>query len=227
MIHAAIVEDDPMVAQINRQYLQQFDDFKIDGVFGNGRDAWEYVRKNQPDLVILDVYMPIISGIELLSRLRGGNVKSAVIVVTAATEMSVVEEALRMGIVDYLVKPFSFQRFQEAIQKYLSKVNLLKSSTTADQTVVDRLLNNKPASFDPDHSELRKGLSQSTLTSLYGCLKEQADEKQTCESISVRAGLSKVTVRRYLNYLIETGFVFSSIDYETGGRPRVLYQLKD
>ncbi|QAT50548.1 response regulator [Caproiciproducens sp. NJN-50] len=227
MIHAAIVEDDPMVAQINRQYLQQFGDFKIDGVFGNGRDAWEYVHENQPDLVILDVYMPIVSGIELLSRLRGENIKSAVIMVTAATEMSVVEEALRMGIVDYLVKPFSFQRFQEAIQKYLSKVNLLKSSTTVNQTMVDRLLNNKPVSFDPDHSELRKGLSQSTLAGLYSCLKEQADEKQTCESISARAGLSKVTVRRYLNYLIETGLVSSSIDYETGGRPRVLYQLKE
>lgn len=226
MIHAAIVEDDPMVAQINRRYLQQFSDFKIDGIFDNGRDALEYVRENQPDLVILDVYMPIVSGIELLSRLRGENIKSAVIMVTAATEMSVVEEALRMGIVDYLVKPFSFQRFQEAIQKYLVKVNLLKSNTTADQTVVDQLLNNEPMSFRPDQSELRKGLCQNTLTSLYNCLKEQACEKQTCESISSRAGLSKVTVRRYLNYLIETGLVFSSIDYETGGRPRVLYRLK-
>ena len=226
MLHAAIIEDDPMVAQIDRQYLQQSADFKIDGMFGNGRDAWEYVRRHQPDLVILDVYMPIVSGIELLARLRGENVKSAVIMVTAATEMSVVEEALRMGIVDYLVKPFSFQRFQEAIRKYLSKVDLLKSSTMVNQTMVDQLLNNDLTSPGSDYGELRKGLNLKTLTTLYDYIWEHPAEKHTCESISAFSGLSKVTVRRYLNYLIEIGRVSSSIDYETGGRPRVLYRLK-
>jgi len=62
MIHTIIVEDDPMVAQINYQYINRFHDFQVDGIFGNGRDAWEYLQNHQPDLVILDVYMPVISG---------------------------------------------------------------------------------------------------------------------------------------------------------------------
>lgn len=225
MIHTVIVEDDPMVSQINQQYLQQFSDFKVDGVFRNGRDAWGYIYNYSPDLVILDVYMPIVSGIELLSRMRKENIKSSVIMVTAATETSVVDEALRMGIVDYLIKPFTFLRFQEAIQKYLNKINLLRSRTTVNQSVVDRLLNNEPIS-STDHGELRKGLNQNTLTTIYDFLKSHSVEKHTCESISSYVGLSKVTIRRYLNYLIEAGIVLSSIDYETGGRPRVLYHMK-
>ena len=113
IIHAIIVEDDPMVAQINQQYLRQIGQFAIDGVFTNGQEALEYLRTTPADLVILDEYMPIISGIELLRKMAAENIKSAVIMVTAATEVQVVNEALRLGIVDYLIKPFSFQRLSE------------------------------------------------------------------------------------------------------------------
>ncbi|MEG2176699.1 MAG: response regulator [Oscillibacter sp.] len=225
MLHAVIVEDDPMVATINQQYLERAGDFTVDGMFNNGKDAWGYLSAHQTDLVILDVYMPGFSGMELLKRLRAENSKSAVIMVTAATEMSVVDEALRLGIVDYLIKPFSFQRFQEAISKYLTKMNLLKSGTRVNQAVVDRLLNNE-VSLDLENGELQKGLNQKTLQYIYDYLQEHAAEKHTCESISQASGLSKVTIRRYLNYLIEIGGVLSSIDYETGGRPRVLYRLR-
>lgn len=225
MIHVIIVEDDPMVAQINRQYLEQFDDFWVDHVFRNGRDAMEYLHTQPIDLVVLDVYMPNITGIQLLRQMRAEGIPSAVIMITAATEMSVVDEALRLGIVDYLIKPFSFPRFQEALQKYLSKVSLISSSKQADQAVVDRLLSNE-ALQDQEHSELRKGLHQKTMNAIYEYLWKHPGEKYTCERISQASGLSKVTIRRYLNYLIETGRVLSSIDYETGGRPRVLYRLR-
>ncbi|BAL00504.1 CriR family two-component response regulator [Oscillibacter valericigenes Sjm18-20] len=225
MTHVIIVEDDPMVAQINRQYLEQFDDFSVDCVSRNGQDAMEYLRAQPIDLVILDVYMPNITGIQLLRQMRAEGTPSAVIMITAATEMSVVEEALRLGIVDYLIKPFSFPRFQEAIQKYLNKVSLIASSEQADQTVVDRLLGSEFPQAQ-DSSELRKGLHQKTMSAIYEYLWEHPGEKHTCESISQAVGLSKVTIRRYLNYLIETGRVLSSVDYETGGRPRVLYHLR-
>ncbi len=225
MIHTVIVEDDPMVAQINQQYLLQLGDFHIDAVFTNGRDALGYLRQNPADLLILDVYMPTISGDELLRRMRAENILSAVIMVTAATEMRIVDEALHLGIVDYLIKPYSFSRFQGAVQKYLMKADLLKSSATVDQAVVDRLLGGESLP-DGEYSDLRKGLNPKTLSYICEYLNQHAGERHTCESISAASGLSKVTVRRYLNYLIESGQVLSSIDYETGGRPRVLYRMK-
>lgn len=226
MIHAIIVEDDPMVAQINQQYLRQMGQFEIDGVFSNGQEALEYLRSHPVDLVILDMYMPVVSGNELLRKMVAENIKSAVIMVTAATEVQAVDEALRLGVVDYLIKPFSFQRFQGAINKYLNQFNLLKSATSVDQSVVDQLLRSEPLIPDAGQRELCKGLSQKTLSYIHEYLREHAAEKHTCESISSASGLSKVTVRRYLNYLIESDQVLSSIDYETGGRPRVLYRLK-
>lgn len=119
MIRTIIIEDDPMVAQINCQYLQPLGDFQIDGIFNSGAAAQEYLKENEADLAIVDIYMPGMNGIELLRWIRGDHRSLSVIMVTAATEIQTVAEALQLGIVDYLIKPFSFARFQEAVQKYL------------------------------------------------------------------------------------------------------------
>lgn len=226
MIHSIIVEDDPMVAQINREYLLRFGDFQVDRIFANGADALEYLRAHPVDLVILDQYMPMLNGNELLREMYTENIHTAVIMITSATEIGIVEEALRYGVVDYLIKPFSFSRFQEAIRRFQSMKALLKSSSVVNQEVVDQLLGNAVADPPSVKTTLGKGLSQQTLSHIQDYLREHLEDKHTSKSISEAVGLSGVTVRRYLNYLIETGQVLSSIDYETGGRPRVLYHLK-
>lgn len=225
MIHTIIVEDDPMVAQLNAQYLKQLEQLQVDAVFSNGRDALSYLENNSVELAILDVYMPMFSGLELLRAIRGKGIQTSVIMITAATEMKVVEEALRLGIEDYIIKPFAFERLREAVQRYLSKANLVKNKERADQAVVDLLLSNTAPSKTMA-GDLRKGLNAKTLKSIENFLRSDRQGEHTCESISAASGLSKVTVRHYLNYLIEIGHLDSSIDYETGGRPRVLYRLK-
>ena len=225
MIHSIIVEDDPMVAQINREYLLRFSDFEVDRIFSNGRDALEHLRQHPVDLIILDQYMPVLTGNELLRAMHMENIRTAVIMVTSAAEADTVEESLRYGIVDYLIKPFSFSRFQEAISRFLSMKTLLKSAPVVSQEVVDLLMRNA-VDTHPAQSALGKGLNQRTMSHILDYLREHLTDEHTSKSISDAIGLSGVTVRRYLNYLIETGQVLSAIDYETGGRPRVLYHLK-
>lgn len=225
MIQVMIVEDDPMLAQLNTQYLSQFPELQVAAAFSNGRDALSYLQEHEIQLAVVDVYMPTQNGLELLRSIRSLGLQTAVIMITAATEMSVVEEALRLGIEDYVIKPFSFSRLQEAVQRYLGRMHLVKNSKRADQTIVDKLLNNDFSGEDRSR-DLRKGLNGKTLQSIENLLREERDQAHTCESISQSSGLSKVTVRNYLNYLIETGQLESSIDYGTGGRPRVLYKLK-
>ena len=224
MVRTIIVDDDPMVAQINRQYLEQQEEFVVDGVFFNGYDALEYMRGNAVDLVILDVYMRSMSGMELLRAMRSENISSAVIMITAATEIDVVDEALKLGITDYLVKPYLLSRFLEALQKYLLKSQIIRSAQTVDQSVVDQLLSNP--SYRAETANLYKGLNQKTLELIREQLICLQKGEHTCESISASTGLSRVTVRRYLNYMIETSELESSIDYDTGGRPRVLYKVR-
>ena len=223
MIRIIIVEDDPMVAQLNAAYLERLEGFCVVGQFSNGQEALEYLRENPVELAIVDVYMPVCSGIELLRKLRSEWNRTAVIMITAATEMNVVDEALHLGIEDYIIKPFAYERLRESVLRFRDKTSLVQESGTVSQDVVDRLLGNQTQSRPG--SSLPKGLNARTMAAIRAVLKQSSDGIHTCESISAVSGLSRVTVRHYLNYLVDTGELASTIDYETGGRPRVLYRV--
>ncbi len=221
MIRMIIVEDDPMVAQLNAEFLSKLEDFTLVAKFQNGLDALDYLRKNPVDLVIVDVYMPICSGIELLRNMRSERIHTGVILVTAATEMQVVNEALHLGIEDYIIKPYSYDRLRESVLRFRDKARLVRRTNKVNQDMVDKILGNQNA---PLIAPLPKGLNAKTLETIRDAVNRESGD-HTCESISEASGLSRVTVRHYLNYLIETGELSSSIDYETGGRPRVLYRV--
>lgn len=221
MIRMIIVEDDPMVAQLNAEFLSKLDDFTLVAKFQNGLDALDYLRKNPVDLAIVDVYMPICSGIELLRKMRSERIHTGVILVTAATEIQVVNEALHLGIEDYIIKPYSYDRLRESVLRFRDKARLVRRTNKVNQDMVDKILGNQNA---PLIAPLPKGLNPKTLETIRDAVNRESGD-HTCESISEASGLSRVTVRHYLNYLIETGELSSSIDYETGGRPRVLYRV--
>ena len=222
MIRIIVVEDDPMVAQLNGTYLGGMEGFEVLGTFTNGREALEFLKHNTVELAVMDVYMPICSGIELLRQMRGTGIQTAVIMITAATEMKIVEEALRLGIEDYIIKPFSYDRLRDSVLRFRDKTTLVQASSRANQAVVDRLLGNQLQ----EKKALPKGLNPKTLEAVQSVLERDRTQEHTCESLSAASGLSRVTVRHYLNYLIDVGLLNSAIDYETGGRPRVLYRLK-
>ena len=224
MIRIIVVEDDPMVAQLNAAYLDRMEGFEVVATFSNGQAALEFLQETPVELAVVDVYMPVCSGVELLRQMRGSGIQTAVIMITAATEMTVVEEALRLGIEDYIIKPFSYDRLRESVLRFRDKNTVVQRNRTADQAVVDRLLGNQPAV--PARKNLPKGLNVKTMESVRTVLEQDRAANHTCESISAASGLSRVTVRHYLNYLIEINVLTSAIDYETGGRPRVLYRLK-
>ena len=224
MIRIIIVEDDHMVAQLNAACLRAMEGFEVAGVFSNGLEALEFLKENPVDLAIVDVYMPVCSGVELLRRMRGAWIQTPVILVTAATEMKVVEEVLALGIEDYIIKPFSYDRLRESVLRFRDKTSLVQRAKKADQAVVDRLLGNPPAATPT--VALPKGLNARTMETIRQVLNQNPQEAHTCESIAAASGLSRVTVRHYLNYLVDTQILTSDIDYETGGRPRVLYRLK-
>jgi len=223
MIRAIIVEDDPMVAQINQHYLQAFDSIKVEGIFNNGKDALEYALSNKVDLIIVDLTMPVMGGTKLVEELRKAGVNSDIIVVTAANDVMSISEMLKYGIIDYLVKPFNNARFNQAIQKYLNKKNLLSEKNRFRQEDIDALLN---MHLMPDNMA-RKGIQPATLEKIVSYLRNSDKTSHTCESLSSELSLSRVTIRRYLNYLVEINYLTNSIDYSTGGRPSIVYHLKN
>jgi response regulator of citrate/malate metabolism len=222
MIRAIIVEDDPMVAQINRHYLQSFQSIRVDGIFNNGRDALKYVKAHKVDLMIIDLAMPVMAGAELVREMRKARISSDIIVVTAANDVNHLSEMLKYGIIDYLVKPFDSDRFSQAIQKYLNKANILSVKETLKQEDIDALM----SMHSTTARDTRKGIQQATLEKIISYIKKSGNQSYTCESLSEELSLSRVTIRRYLNYLVETNVMFNSIDYSTGGRPSIIYMPK-
>lgn len=232
MIKTLIVEDDPMVAKINRLYLQQIPGIQITGICTDGNSALESVRKEEPDLIVLDQYMPGLTGLELLQILRQEHFGCDVIMITAANSRDQIMKAINLGVIDYLVKPFEFERFRQAVEKHIRKQQLLENKSELSQEEVDRLVQGnplRPSSMNKTAgipTNMEKGIQAETLHILLDQLAKRPEELFNCDQLSQLCSLSKVTVRRYMNYLIEIDKVESVVDYRTGGRPRLLYRLK-
>lgn len=223
MYKVMIVEDDPMVASINQQYLERNQNLKIVGQFRNGQETLEYLENNGADLAVVDYYMPIMDGLEFVRKCHEKNIKTDVIIVTAANTAQDISEFLQLGIVDYLVKPFTYERFQKAIDKYLYRKNLAKQDKTLDQAEIDKLLSQDQNIRPAEKVVLEKGLQEQTLERIRTYLEEHKGTLMSSNEIASEVNLSRITVRRYMNYLVENREIISQIDYSTGGRPSIKY----
>lgn len=222
MIRVLIVEDDPMVASINKKYVELTDGFTVCGVCKSGEDALAGLKQFQADLLILDYYMSGINGDEFLDKMHAAGFHPAVIMVTSASGSATVESLMSRGVMDYLVKPFEFERFQAALLKFKEKRRMLgETNREMGQEALDELFSGIPLT-----GALPKGMGPQTLALIKGLLDEGGEREATVEEFAARSGLSNVTIRRYLNYMTETGEVISRIDYKTGGRPALKYRRR-
>ncbi|MCR4742456.1 MAG: response regulator [Treponema sp.] len=215
-----IVEDDPMVAMINEQYICKNKDFSVIATCRNGQEAIEFLQSNSVDLIVLDVFMPVMTGVETLKKIRELKIKSEVIMVTAANDASTLEETMHLGVIDYLIKPFAYERFQVALEKFASKNKALKANTVLDQRSVDNIISNNLKQKEKDYP---KGIQKKTLKLMQTYFEENKGW-HSGDMIAEKLGLSIVTVRHYLTYLLEQKLLVEDINYETGGRPCMLYK---
>ena len=208
-----------MIASINQTFLSRDPRFSLAAVFHSGQEALEWLRKRPVELLILDVYMPRMSGLELLRELRAEEITLDVIMVTAANDAPTVDTLLKLGVVDYLVTPFTYERFPQALDNFCRHRDAV-AGDAVEQSALDRLFSPAlPAEHQPP-----KGLQESTLELVRACLRAAPPQGLPSEALSRQTGLSVVTVRRYVNYLVERGEAASAVNYDTGGRPCRLYR---
>ena len=224
MYKVIIVEDDPMVAMINNHYVEQDKRFHVVQSFRNGNDAFKYLSENQVDLAILDVYMPILDGLSLLKKIRAAEINTDIIMVTASNDKNTLDTVLNFGVIDYLVKPFVQERFQQALDKFVECAIQKNNVLVLDQNKIDEILNSEHASFK--NVELPKGIQEKTLDKIREYLKKDLNSGHTSEQIATFLDVSKVTIRKYMHYLTKNGEVVEQINYDTGGRPCMVYFLK-
>lgn len=220
MIRTLVVDDDFMAVSVHRQFVERLPGFDVVGEATTGRDARALVEKLRPDLVLLDIYLPDENGIELMRKLRAGSSPPVdVIAITSAKDVDVLRDAMHLGVVHYIVKPFTFLTFRERLETYAEARRRLAEMRQAEQRDIDRLYGLLRTSSE---ASLPKGISPPTLQLVASLLRDAEAALSTTE-LAERAGISQGVARRYLRFLVDSGAVDFALRYGAAGRPEHLY----
>ena len=164
-----LVEDDPMVLSINRRYLEKDSRFEVCAAFRDGRSALEYLENNEADLLLLDIYMPVFTGLDLLKALR------------------------MRGIMDYLMKPFEYTRLKKALDMFVYQAVVrkrLEKGPKMHQQDIDKVFLDSPAG-----ETVQKGIQEKTLQMIRAYVAQIGDRPLSSEEVAEQNGLSVVTAR--------------------------------
>jgi response regulator of citrate/malate metabolism len=229
-IRVLVVEDDPLTAEAHAAYVGRVPGYAVAGIAQTGAEAVRLLRDARRadgsiagiDLILLDVNLPDTTGIELCRSLRAAGIEIDVIAVTAVRDAAVVRSAVSLGIVQYLIKPFTFAAFAEKLGAYRDYRARVGSAVVTDQQEVD-------ASFaalrTSSGGDLPKGLTRETLDRVRSAVRDApAGAGVSAAELATRLDLSRVTARRYLEHLADTGAVERANRYGTPGRPEVEYR---
>lgn len=217
MIDVLVVDDDFMVARIHSKFVERTHGFRVVGTAHTGADALAMTGQLQPDLLLLDVHLPDLSGLEVLSRLRARGDVTAVVMVTAERDAEAVRAALHSGALQYIVKPFEYDDLAQRLHRVRDTLASLPSGD-ADQSTIDRAFG-ATAGTGP---ALPKGLSPVTADLVLTALRE--GEELSAVECAERLGISRVTARRYLEHFVETGEAVVRLNYGGAGRPEHRYR---
>ena len=214
-----IIEDDPMVAMIHKEYFKRKEFSNDLNHVATLEEARNYLVTNDVDLIVLDNYLTDGQGVEYLPELKG----YPIIMITAANDIQTVEAALTNGVVDYLVKPFTYERFSQAVDKVQDYVSLL-SKEKINQDLIDDYLNS--GRVEEEEDSLPKGLSRITLRKVLENIQEH-EAGFTTQQVADELDISRITIRKYLNYLVNINVLSEDAEYYTSGRPVSVFTIEN
>lgn len=224
MIKVVIAEDDYRIGGIHEKFLSKVEGFQVIGTALNGEETLKLLTENEVDLLLLDIYMPDILGSDVMAEIRKRNLKVDIIIISAATEKDIVEQVIRYGAIDYILKPVEMQRFIATLERYKEMRKNLNNNM-----INQELLDNYFGFFDEEEtafSETPKGIDPITLEKVKKTISQINNEGITAEAMGERIGVTRTTARRYLEYLISQDRVKAELNYGTVGRPERRYILK-
>lgn len=214
-----VVEDDPMVAMINMEYISKISQLEIVGHAINKQEVFEYLQKFKVDLILMDIFLGGESGLEILQAVRGEGYTVDIIMITSANGSEDIKKALSLGCLDYLIKPFDFERFKYAIKKFHDKNELFNEKKIVQEDL-DRLNIIKKENFEI----LPKGLNEKTLNGIMNKIDSLNGKEFNIKEICELTEMSNVTIKKYLDYLEKIDYIKENIIYGNIGRPQYVYK---
>ncbi|MBR9873206.1 MAG: response regulator [Vibrionaceae bacterium] len=225
MISVVIVEDDPSIAELHHHFVEQVEKYQVVGIAGNIHIARQLVERIQPDLVIVDNYLPDGLGVDLVYQWLNSEHKPECILLTAANDADTVQKAHRFGAFDYLVKPMDYSRLTESLQRFSKVKNHTSSQGTFRQSQLDDLFHSGKSN--------KVELSQIELAGLDPFMYRQVIDlftnghvEHTAASVPELLPISKSTSRRYLDKAVEQGDLVAFLEHGKVGRPARVYRNK-
>jgi response regulator of citrate/malate metabolism len=227
-----VVDDDFMVARVHAGFVERTPGFRVAGTARTGQEALDLVAALDPDIVLLDVHLPDISGLQVLQRLRAADSHAAVVMVTAERDVEVVKQALHGGAQQYLVKPFRYDDLAARLDRVRAALETLAAGAAdedaIDQATIDRLFaggSPHDGSTAGGRAPLPKGLSEVTAEVVLTALRDGGE--QSASEVADAAGVSRVTARRYLEHFAAQGAAQVRLNYGGSGRPEHLYRVSE
>ncbi|MGB8000030.1 MAG: response regulator [Anaerobacillus sp.] len=221
-IEVLIVEDDHRIARINQKFTENVPGYVVMGVASNIQEGKELLEILEPDLVLLDIFFPEENGLGLLWHIRENYKETDVMMITAAKEIDAVQDALRGGAIDYIIKPVIFDRFKQTLEKFKQTKGQVNRQRVVSQEEVDHLFTRQGA-HTATKEVVPKGIDPLTLSKLTDVLVRQTPQGMTAEEVGNVMGCSRTTARRYLEYMVSIDKVDAELSYGTVGRPERRY----
>lgn len=222
-LRVLVVEDEPIAAEAHTAYIGRVEGFRVAATVGTCQAAIQALQEYAVDVVLLDMHLPDRHGLDILRALRSAGHPADVIAVTSARDLEIVRSAVSLGVVQYVLKPFTFQTLRERLESYREYADRARAGRRVDsQSEVDQMLSTLRPS---GRVSLPKGLSQEMLDQVSALLREH-HEAMTARGLSDELPVSRVTARRYAEYLCDVGAVERSSRYAGAGRPEVQYRWR-
>ncbi|PZF87108.1 response regulator [Micromonospora deserti] len=222
-IRVLVVEDEPLLAEAHRAYTERVPGFVVVGVAHTAREAMAALRRRDGadvDLVLLDFRLPDLHGLDVCRALRAAGSSVDVLAVTSARDLTVVRTAVSLGVTHYLLKPFTFAAFRDKLERYADyRRQALAEGEVGAQHEVDRMFATLRGA---SRHTLPKGLDEQTLNVVLAALPGR--DGLSASEVGERAGISRVTARRYLEYLVTVDRAVRTPRYGTPGRPEMEYR---
>ena len=228
-IEVLIVEDDLRIAEIQKLFIEKLEGFQTIGIASSYDEAKSFIEIMQPDLLLLDMYFPDMNGLDILKEIKQQSKQMDVIMITAAKEIEKVQEAIKIGIFDYIIKPVAFERFKQSLRRYqeyhIKLSELEKGNFPVTQQQVDKLLRKEMNEKEREQTLLPKGIDRMTLEKVMVVL-GKSSPGLTAEIVAKEIGVSRTTARRYLEHLMSEEKIDADLTYGTVGRPERVYAIK-